>query len=376
MNPYMFYLIFLGVMGLLNLYVYRRLFRQLHFNSAKPWLALVLLLFVLQILFVLEARTAFLPESPSLYYLLSISVGITVILFFVTLLYDLLHTVGKRIPYDESRRYFIKVIFDSTMLVLAASYLLNGIFGGLRRPLLNDVSVTIKNFPFDRFKIAQLSDIHIGNTIGAEFVRECVARVNAQKPDMVVLTGDVIDLPVAKIRKSLEELRDLKSTYGTFFILGNHEYFRGPEAAVEAMRELGVTVLLNESLRIGNASKAFNLVGINDLVSSRFGRMPYDIDAAFADVDPGLPTVVLAHQPKTVQLTQKKAFDLMLSGHTHGGQIFPFGFLVMLNQTYLAGRYDIDEKKQIFVSRGAGYWGPPVRVLAPSEISLLTLRPA
>jgi predicted MPP superfamily phosphohydrolase len=376
MNPYMFYLIFLGVMGLLNLYVYRRLFRQLHFNSAKPWLALVLLLFVLQILFVLEARTAFLPESPSLYYLLSISVGITVILFFVTLLYDLLHTVGKRIPYDESRRYFIKVIFDSTMLVLAASYLLNGIFGGLRRPLLNDVSVTIKNFPFDRFKIAQLSDIHIGNTIGAEFVRECVARVNAQKPDMVVLTGDVIDLPVAKIRKALEELKHLKSTYGTFFILGNHEYFRGPEAAVEAMRELGVTVLLNESLRIGNASKAFNLVGINDLVSSRFGRMPYDIDAAFADVDPGLPTVVLAHQPKTVQLTQKKAFDLMLSGHTHGGQIFPFGFLVMLNQTYLAGRYDIDEKKQIFVSRGAGYWGPPVRVLAPSEISLLTLRPA
>ena len=142
------------------------------------------------------------------------------------------------------------------------------------------------------------------------------------------------------------------------------------------MRELGITVLLNESCRIGDASAAFNLVGINDLVSRRFGRMPYDIDAAFAEVDPALPTVVLAHQPKTVQLTGKKAYDLMLSGHTHGGQIFPFGFLVMLNQSYLAGRYDIDERKQIFVSRGAGYWGPPVRVLAPSEISLLTLRPA
>ena len=372
----MFFFIFLGVMGVLNLYVYRRLFRQLHFDSIKPGLILTVALFVLQTLFVLEARSSFLPESPALYYLLSLSVGVTVILFFVTLLYDLLHTLGKRIPFDQSRRHFIKVIFDSTMLVLAASYLLNGLIGGLRRPYLNSVTVDILRFPFKSFKIAQLSDMHIGHTIGTDFVRECVARVNAQKPDMIVLTGDIVDLPVEKIAGVLEELRQLKSPYGTYFILGNHEYFRGPETVVAKMRELGFNVLLNESVRIGSGSKAFNLVGINDLVSRRFGAMPYDIDAAFRNVDPELPTVVLAHQPKTVELTQERDYNLMLSGHTHGGQIFPFGFLVMLNQTYLAGLYRIDTAKQIFVSRGTGYWGPPVRVLAPSEISLLTLRPA
>ncbi len=372
----MFYMIFLSVMGLLNLYIYRRLFKKIHFNLDRIGLALLILLFVLQVAFALESRTYFLPESPLMYHILSMSVGITTILFFVTLLYDLLHTVSKRIPYDESRRYFIKVIFDVTMIVLAISYLLNGIFGGLRRPLLNDVTVTIGGFGFNTFKIAQLSDMHIGRTIGAEFVRECVERINAQQPDMVVLTGDIVDLPVSMIEDALFELTKLKSTFGTFFIMGNHEYFRGAEAVVEHIRSLGITVLLNESVIIGSGSTAFNLVGINDLVSKRLGVMPYDVEAAFTKVDPELPTVVLSHQPKSVEIMQHKHYDLMLSGHTHGGQIFPFGFLVMMNQPYLAGLYDIDDKKQIFVSRGTGYWGPPVRVLAPSEISMLTLEPA
>ena len=371
----MFYLVFLGVMALLNIYIYRRMFRKLHFNIAPAGLVLLVVLFILQILFVVEARTYFLPQSPQLYYLLSSSVGITVILFFVTLLYDLLHTVGSRIPYDQSRRTFIKIIFDASMLVLAISYLLNGIIGGLRRPLLNDVTVDIENFPFDSFKIAQISDIHIGRTIGAAFVRECVERVNAQHPDIVVLTGDIVDLPVSMIAPALDELAGLKSRYGTFFILGNHEYFRGPEAVIEYMQKLGITVLLNDSRRIGSGSRAFNLVGINDLVSKRFDKLPYDVNAAFAKVDRSLPTVVLAHQPKTISITQHMPYDLMLSGHTHGGQIFPFGFLVMIDQPYLAGLHAIDSRKQIFVSRGTGYWGPPVRVLAPSEISILTLRP-
>lgn len=373
MKAWIFYLVFLGVMALLNLYVYRRLVKKLHFNLSVAGLLLLIGLFILQILFIVEARHSILPESPKLYYLLSISVGVTVILFFSTLLYDLLHTIGSRIPYDQSRRYFIKVIFDVTMLVLAVSYLLNGIIGGLRRPRLNKIEVPIDGFTFDTFSIAQLSDMHIGRIITSEFVRECVDRVNAQSPDLVVLTGDIVDLPVERIAPALEELRHLKSRFGTFFITGNHEYFHGPEKVVAFMKTLGITVLLNENIRIGSGENAFNLVGINDLVSKRMGVMPYDVEAAFAGTDSSLPTVVLAHQPKSVTITQHKDYDLMLSGHTHGGQIFPFGFLVMLDQPYLAGHYRIDERKQIFVSRGTGYWGPPVRVLAPSEISMLRL---
>jgi len=369
----MFYLIFLAVMALLNVYVYRRLLRKLHFNVSALGLAFIGTLFFLQILFVAEARTSFLPGSPTLYYLLSIAVGITVILFFVTLLYDLLHTLGRRIPYDAERRTFIKIIFDVTMLILAVSYLVNGIIGGLRAPVLNRLRIPIRGLKSGEFTLVQLSDMHLGRTIGHEFVRECVERVNALNPDMVVLTGDIVDLPVEQILPAVNELASLKSRYGTYFILGNHEYFRGPEAIVAAMERLGITVLLNRSVPIGGERPLFNLVGINDLVSKRFGAMPYDVEAAFAAVDPSLPTIVLAHQPKTVAITQHKAYDLMLSGHTHGGQIFPFGFLVMIDQPYLASHYRIDEGKQIFVSRGTGYWGPPVRVMAPSEISVLTL---
>ena len=129
--------------------------------------------------------------------------------------------------------------------------------------------------------------------------------------------------------------------------------------------------MLNENTVIGQDDRQFNLVGINDLISKRLNIMPYDIKQSFKEIDNDKCTIVLAHQPKTVEITQHIPYDLMISGHTHGGQIFPFGLLVIIDQPYLAGLYQIDSKKQIFVSRGAGYWGPPVRVLAPSEISIL-----
>jgi predicted MPP superfamily phosphohydrolase len=371
-----FSLVFLFFMGVMNLYVYRRLVKKLHFNLDLFGLGLLWLLFALELLFVVETTTHLLVESPSLFYTLSAAVGITVILFFVTLLYDLLHTTATYLPFDQSRRRFIKIVFDSTMLVFALSYLIDGLVGGLKRPVLNQVDIDIDGFSFENFTIAQLSDLHIGPTIGGAFVRECVERVNALEPDIVVITGDLVDRSVERIEDALAPLSNLRSAHGTYFILGNHEYFHGPQSVVDYLRTLNITPLLNENVVIGSGSARFNLIGINDLVSKRFGELPYDIDKAFEGVDETIPSVVLAHQPKTVSLVRKKPYDLMLSGHTHGGQIFPFGLLVMIDQPYLSGLYSVDAKKQIFVSRGTGYWGPPVRVLAPSEISLLTLRPA
>jgi predicted MPP superfamily phosphohydrolase len=371
-----FALVFLFFMGIMNLYVYRRLVKKLHFNLDRLGLGLLWLLFALEVLFVVETTTHLLVESPSLFYTLSAAVGITVILFFVTLLYDLLHTTASYLPFDKSRRRFIKIVFDSTMLIFALSYLIEGLVGGLKRPLLNRVEIDIEEFSFDNFTIAQISDLHIGPTIGTAFVKECVERINALQPDMVVITGDLVDRAVDRIENALEPLRDLRSEHGTYFILGNHEYFHGPQAIIDHLRSLNITTLLNEHIVIKEGSRRFNLIGINDLVSKRFGELPYDIEKAFDGVDDALPSVVLAHQPKTASLLTDRSFDLMLSGHTHGGQIFPFGLLVMIDQPYLSGLNRIDKQKQIFVSRGTGYWGPPVRVLAPSEISLLTLHPA
>ena len=137
-----------------------------------------------------------------------------------------------------------------------------------------------------------------------------------------------------------------------------------------------MTPLLNDSVIISNGTNSINLVGLNDIQSIRFNTMLIDTFKAFEHVDKMLPTILLSHQPKSIEFVENNTYDLMLSGHTHGGQIFPFGFLVMLQQPYLYGLHAISATKQIFVSRGTGYWGPPVRVFAPSEISVLTLRPS
>jgi len=367
----LFGLVFTAVMGGLNYYVYKRFLKRLHFGNSKAWALLCSALFGIEIVFVLQTLTHLLPDSVALYYLLSSSVGITFILFFVALVYDLMHTAASRIPYSPERRRFIKIGFDLTMIIAAVSYVFGGLIGGLRRPMLHFMRLSLGEDNAKPFRIVQLSDMHVGLGIRKAFVRECVERINALAPDLVVITGDLVDRRIEHILDDLLPLRGLQSTHGTYFITGNHEYFHDVESVVKHMRgTLGIPVLDNRSVTIAGR---FNLVGINDLISKRMGIMPYDVEAAFADCDPALRTIVLAHQPKSVRIMQHKEYDLILSGHTHGGQIFPFGLLVMIDQPYLAGHYRIDERKQIFVSRGTGYWGPPLRVLAPSEISVIDI---
>ncbi|OQX60047.1 MAG: hypothetical protein B5M52_01355, partial [Helicobacteraceae bacterium 4484_230] len=223
---------------------------------------------------------------------------------FTTLLYDLLHTGAKFVPFDKGRRKFIKIIFDVTMIILALSYLLNGLIGGLKRPVLNHKKIKIKNFPFKNFKIIQLTDLHIGLTVTEAFVKECVERINAQKPDLIVITGDLVDLKIEKVKQKLEPLRNLQSRYGTFYVLGNHEYYHGAASIVEHLRTLGIKPMLNENTVIGQDDRQFNLVGINDLISKRLNIMPYDIKQSFKEIDNDKCTIVLAHQPKTVEITQ------------------------------------------------------------------------
>ena len=375
MSTTLFPLAFIGVMYLMNAYIYRRLIKRLHFNVQNISFIFLSAMFVLEIFFVIQMIFHPIVESPSLYYTLSLSVAVTVSLFFVTLLYDLVHTTAQQIPFDQGRRRFMKITFDVTMLILAFSYIVKGLIGGIKRPVLNKVDVYIKDLGFDELTIVQLTDVHIGNTIGKAFVQECVDRINALKPDIVVITGDLVDRKIENAKDDLSPLKELQSTFGTYFVLGNHEYYHGAEDIANYMPELNVKALLNESVTIRDGDKALNLVGINDLQSIRFETLPIDTYRAFENVDKTVPTILLSHQPKSIELVKDKVYDLMLSGHTHGGQIFPFGFLVMLQQPFLAGLHAVTSSKQIFVSRGTGYWGPPVRVFAPSEISILTLKP-
>ena len=376
MSTTLFPLAFVGVMYLMNAYIYRRLVKRLHFNIRSISFIVLTAIFVLEIFFVVQMIFHPIVETPTLYYTLSLSVAVTVSLFFITLLYDLVHTTAQQIPFDQGRRRFMKIAFDVTMLILAFSYIIKGLVGGIKRPELNKVDIYIKDLGFDELTIVQLTDVHIGNTIGQEFVRECVERINTLKPDIVVITGDLVDRKIEDAKDDLSPLKELQTRFGTYFVLGNHEYYHGAEDIANYMPELNIKALLNESVTIRDGENALNIVGINDLQSIRFNTLPIDTYKAFESVDKNAPTVLLSHQPKSIEAVKGKEYDLMLSGHTHGGQIFPFGFLVMLQQPFLAGLHAVTATKQIFVSRGTGYWGPPVRVFAPSEISVLTLKPA
>lgn len=366
--------IFLLVMALMNVYIWRRFLRLLSHRKAAYLIIIPVVLMLGDIFFILDIIISIIPDSPSLYMITSSFIGVTFMLFVVALFYDLTITVSKRVPVDQSRRRALKLIFDVTILVAAFAYLLRGFSQGIKFPALNRVNVRLKGFPRARFNLVQLTDLHVGRTIKRGFVEKLVAKTNQLKPDMVVITGDLVDMPISHIQHDLYPLADLQAP--TYFILGNHEYFHGAGEALAYIRELGITPLLNEHVVIGAGEQQFSLVGLNDLAGRRAGIFPPDTTEAFRDVDQSRCCIVLAHQPKMISEMGGYRCDLMISGHTHGGQIFPFGMLVMAAQPYLSGLHQHTAEQQIFVSRGAGYWGPPLRVLAPSEISQLILQPA
>ncbi|MDF1881663.1 metallophosphoesterase [Sulfurimonas sp. MAG313] len=370
----LFFLVFLGVMSLLNIYIYKRFFKKLHPPLNTFAFAIPSFLMIGEIFFAIEAMTHYLVHSVLLYYLLSSSIGISFLLFIVALVYDLNLSIFKKIPFQEGRRKFIKIIFDSTMLILAFSYLFKGLKGGLSKPILNTVNVIIKGFSTHDYVILQLSDVHVGKTIKKDFVQDIVRRVNAEKSDIVVITGDLVDYDLDKIKEDLVPLKQILAP--TYFILGNHEYFHGASEIIQHIRTLGIHVLLNENICIKDKDMKFNLIGLTDIIGERVHQYPMDINKAYTGINPNIPSIVLAHQPKSILRLDARPCDLMLSGHTHGGQIFPFGLLIMMDQPYLAGLYQHTQEKQIFVSRGAGYWGPPIRVLAPCEISKIVIKDA
>ncbi len=363
--------IFLLVMALMVFYLWRRFLLRLGHGPRWLYHGVALVLLLGNVFFVADIATGFIPDSPLLYMTTSTFVGATFMLFVIAVAYDLAVTASRHVPMDHSRRRFIKLTFDVTMLVMAISYLLRGLTQGLRKPTVNSVTVKIADFPRDRLSIVQLSDIHVGRTIRREFIEYLVERSNELEPDLVVITGDLVDLPISEIEYDLYPLRELRAP--SYFILGNHEYFHGPGEALAFVRELGITPLVNEHVVIGEGEERFNLVGLADVIGARAGLFPPDLESAYAGIEQDRTCIVLAHQPRMIDEMGDHRCDLMLSGHTHGGQIFPFGMLVMAAQPYLAGLHEHAPGRQIFVSRGAGYWGPPLRVLAPSEISYLVL---
>ena len=244
-----------------------------------------------------------------------------------------------------------------------------------RRVVIRRVSVPLGKLPLalDGTTIVQLSDVHIGPTIGRGFLSRIVDRVNALEPDVIAITGDLVDGSVLSLAPHVEPLARLRARHGVYFVTGNHEYYAGVDEWCAHLATLGLRVLRNERVSIGDGAASYDLAGIDDLAGRHFGRgHGADVDRALAGRDPERELVLLAHQPRAVVETEPAGVGLQISGHTHGGQIWPFNFLVRLQQPVTSGLARVG-RTLLYVSNGTGYWGPPMRLGSPAEITQLVL---
>lgn len=371
MNYILFFSAFLGVFVLLNIYISKRLIAKLDISDKlKRYLRIFLLINIVGILCYMLAR--YYVNTPGwLYFLFSVPIGILFLLFCTAVLYDISRVLLSFAPISPSRRKFFKKSLDFSSLAIASTLSLKAMYEA-KFVKIEKVDVDIKNLK-ESYKIVQLSDLHIGGLIDREFVKDMVTRVNALAPDVVVITGDLIDVDILHAKETVGELANLKSKYGTYFIVGNHEYFQGIEKIIMSVKSLGIRVLENENVYIGEDENGFNLAGVYDLIGYRTKTYMPDLDKALEGKKES-PTILLAHQPKFIQEVYE-GVDLMLSGHTHGGQLYPFKYLVALQQPYVSGLHKHNENLQIYVNKGTGFWGPPMRLGASAEITEIVIRP-
>ncbi|WP_439660755.1 metallophosphoesterase [Lentzea sp. HUAS TT2] len=274
---------------------------------------------------------------------------------------------------DPSRRLFIARSVAIGSGIAAGGVVGYGMTQALGDPQLLNVPVTLKKLQpsLSGFRIAVVSDIHLGPLLGRSHTERIVRMINEQEADMVAIVGDLVDGTVAELGEAAAPLRDLVSKQGSFFVTGNHEYFSGHEQWIAELDRLGVNPLRNEGLTIAGG---IEVVGVNDVTGKSYDDGP-DFGRALAGRNRNNPVVLLSHQPVQVTDASSHGVDLQLSGHTHGGQMAPFNLFVPLQQPSVAGLSKVDDT-WLYTSRGAGFWGPPVRVGAPPDITMVELRSA
>ncbi|MCW1352292.1 metallophosphoesterase [Campylobacter jejuni] len=368
---FIFSFVTLLIFGLANIYIYKRLIKKIFiFKYLYKIFAFVFtLLYLAQAIFLIFRRNEYLSDT--WYEFLAALYAPTYCLFFITLALDFIRLIlmlmGKtHIKYNLT----LRSLFDFAIITLAAVSIYTSINNAIRVPEIQSVDIHLAKLDRD-LKIAMLTDIHLGKNLHKDFLDKLIVEVNLQKPDMVVIVGDLIDTNPKELQNYISRLNDLNSTYGTFYALGNHEYYHGIEEVLDLLKKYtNMKILLNQNLDLG----FINIAGLGDLAGLSKGLYAPDLARVKVDLNTSKPSILLAHQPKTALLYDLSDFDLVLSGHTHGGQIFPFMFLVKLQQGFIRGLYNLGENTKLFVSSGAGFWGPSLRVFAPNEIAILNLK--
>ncbi len=374
----------LGIVGGTHYYFWLRLVRDTSLPPALRLLATILIVLLAVSLpasfFLLRALS--LHAARAVLFPVYVWMGIMLLLLTALAGTDLLRVLGTLIArlagasVDPARRLLLarwQAGLALGAVALATIFSVRAAMGGAR---VRRVEVTLPGLPaaLDGTKLAQLTDLHLGATLGKRWLEGVVARVNELEPDLVAITGDLVDERVPKLRDTVSAVRALRARHGVFFVTGNHEYYSGAREWMEELPRHGLRVLRNERVQVGRDGVSFELAGIDD--HSARGMAPGhgpDLSRALAGVAPGRPIVLLAHQPKAVLEAQRHGVGLVLSGHTHGGQIWPWRYFVYLQQPVVAGLRRYGET-QVYVSDGTGFWGPPMRLGTRSEITLITLR--
>ena len=385
----MFIVVLGTVLGLMHLYVWKRLIK----DTATGRVRLLLSVALVALLTLLMA-TLLLPKllgwrEPSWFAWPGyVWFGLVVYLFLTLLVLEpvrlALRPWVKRAPKqvaDDDTSAVNRRVFLARASAVAAGAASVGLVGvgmasALGPPDTLRIPVRLRRLDpaFNGFRIAVVSDIHLGPLAGRAHTERIVRVINETEPDLVAIVGDLVDGTVEELGSAAEPLRDLASREGAFFVTGNHEYFVDDTGSwLRELERLGVQPLRNENTAIRRGTAAFDLAGVNDIAGEERSNPP-DFDRALSGVDGSRPTILLAHQP--VQVTEAAAHDvdLQLSGHTHGGQMWPFHYIVRAVQPSLAGLSTVDGT-QLYVTRGAGFWGPPVRVGAPPGITVISLQP-
>nr|WP_198304351.1 metallophosphoesterase [Arcobacter vandammei] len=373
MSFMIFFLVYFVAFSFQTYIIRKRFINKLDFNlKTKKYFSFALYLTFFGALMYPMAR--YFPVVPNwLYFLLSLPIGVIFLTFIITIFHDIISIGFKKTKLSTKRRNFFKKTIDigATSLIIATNL---KAMDNARNIDIEVVDVKINSLKIP-YKIVQLSDIHIGGLIDKKFISDLVKKVNILGADVVVITGDLVDTKLEFAKSALDELKNIKSVYGTYFIVGNHEYFHGVVSIIDYVNSLGIKTLENENIYIGDESKGFNLAGVYDRFGFKYGSYEPDINRALEDCK-NSPTILLAHQPKYLKdLDDTSKIDLVLCGHTHGGQIFPFNFLVKLEQPYVKGLQQHNEFTQVYVNKGTGFWGPPMRLGASSEITVLNLKP-
>jgi predicted MPP superfamily phosphohydrolase len=379
------------------IYIGSRVISPLRMGRRKKRLVWVLFLTV-PFIFPL---TFFFMRSPELELLGSVSgwaaytfLGYISLVFILLVLNDVLRLAGaalgaagrltRRIAsgvrleprtYDPGRRRFLTNAVNAGILSTSGLLTGYGLYEARRRPAVERVTIPLDGLPpaFEGYRIVQISDMHVGPTIKRDWSEMVTEIVNGQGADAVVFTGDLPDGSVPALRDDVAPLARLEAPDGLFFVTGNHEYYSGVLPWLDEVRRLGFTVLINEHRLIERDGGKIVMAGITDWYGGDFlesHRM--DPEAALAGAPPGAVRILLAHQPRQIFAAAKQGVDLQLSGHTHGGQYIFWNVLAALQQPYIKGLHRYGSC-WIYVNRGTGYWGPPLRIGVPSEITLISL---